>query len=189
MHSCLTHEGRGGRGRRDGARARAAALLLLALAAAPGCSSSPKPKPAARPAPAACATFPLEIFVQASAVLNHNELGQPMPVEVRVLLLRDRARFDAQTFDTLRQEPERALGTDLLHAETFVVFPGKMEIRPLRSPGATSYVALVALFREHAGPLWRQVFDVRRASWSCGPGALHEMVHITLERNIMRRAR
>lgn len=156
-------------------------LLLLA-----SCSSAATQSPATA---SSCKTFPLEIFVQAAKQVNLNEEGQPMPVEVRAYLLKDRVSFDRLDFDTLRHKEQQALAADLLLKETFVVFPGKMEIRPLKSPGAVNFVALAAFFRQHKGPNWKLVFDVREMAQGCGSGSLHNMVHARLFKNLMRRGK
>src|SRR5512137_2954202 len=48
-----------------------------------------------------CQPAPLEISLQAERQLNLHEMGQSMPVEVRVLLLRERETFEQLDFDTV----------------------------------------------------------------------------------------
>jgi type VI secretion system protein VasD len=163
-----------------------AALSLAGLA---GCSSSSSKKNTPAPPPRPCAEFPLELFVQASKKLNLNEMEQPQPVEIRAYLLRDRRAFDALDFETLRRDAEQNLAGDLVKTDTFVVFPGRLEIRPMQSPGQVAYVALVAMFRERSGQRWKLVFDVRQGARRCGKGGLHTMVHARLYKNKIKRVK
>lgn len=129
-----------------------------------------------------CEPPPLEIFLQASEQLNPNAGGQSMPVEVRVLLLRDRQLFDQLDFETVWQRAAEALGRELLQSVSFTAYPGKLEIFPLRSHREASYVALVAIFRESRDRRWQHVVDLGAQRRRCADkDALHTIVHAQLQ--------
>jgi len=152
-------------------------LALLALA---GC-----PKPPPRTKPANCPPPPIEIFLQADPSLNPNELGQPQPVEVRVLLLRARERLEQADFETVWKDTANLLGNDLVGQASLTVFPGKLKIYPMKSAPGVSYVALVGLFRRPEGRGWRHIVDVRETNQRCAANEeeLHSIVHALLREN------
>ncbi|MBK8480736.1 MAG: type VI secretion system lipoprotein TssJ [Proteobacteria bacterium] len=175
-----------------GARGACALLPLLLLAASASCRPTPPSGDevlgklqgaGARGGPGgACEPPPIEIFLQASEQLNPNADGQSMPVEVRVLLLRDRQVFDQLDFETVWQRASEALGRELLQSVSFTAYPGKLEIFPLRSHREATYVALVAVFRESSDRRWQHVVDLGAQSRRCADkDALHTIVHAQLQ--------
>lgn len=168
--------------------------LISALVALAACSEKPA-RPTGdellrrlqRERAGGCERPPIEVFLQADAQLNPNPQGQSMPVEVRVLLLRDRARLDQLDFESAWQRADEALGTDLLSAASVTVYPGKLKIHPLKSSPEVAYVALIAVFREPHGNGWRHVVDVSQSNRRCaGDDALHTIVHAQLKGSAIR---
>ncbi|MBK6846498.1 MAG: type VI secretion system lipoprotein TssJ [Proteobacteria bacterium] len=179
------------------AKCRRAAVLLLLLLLLPlltasmACRPSPpsgdemlaKLQGAAGGGPGGtCEPPPLEIFLQAGDQLNPNADGQSMPVEVRVLLLRDRQVFDQLDFETVWQRAAEALGRELLQSVSFTVYPGKLQIFPLKGQREAAYVALVAVFRESSDRRWQHVVDIGASSRRCADkDALHTIVQAQLQ--------
>jgi len=125
-----------------------------------------------------CEPPPLEIFVQADDKLNPNKLGQPTPVEVRALLLRERGTFDTLDFETVWKNTAQALSKDLVTSASLTVYPGKLKIYPMKSAWDVAYVALVALFQEPQGRSWKYVIDVKSQNRRCADREeLHTMIH------------
>jgi type VI secretion system VasD/TssJ family lipoprotein len=135
---------------------------------------------------AKCPHFPLSVYLNGHAVMNRNKAGQPQPAEVKAYLLRGRQTFSELDFDTLRREGDKALGDDLVSALSFVVFPGKFKIKPIKAPAGTAFVALVGLFRNPDGQRWKLVFDVRNLSGRCKKGQLHTPLKANLYQNTLR---
>ena len=133
-----------------------------------------------------CRTFPVSVFLNAHKDMNRNREGQAMPVEVKAYLLKGRQLFEELDFDTLRRDGDKALAEDLVTSLSFVVFPAKMKIQPIKAPADTAFVALVGLFRKHDGQLWKLVFDVRGLSGRCKKGQLHTPLKANLYRNSLR---
>jgi type VI secretion system VasD/TssJ family lipoprotein len=135
-----------------------------------------------------CKLAPIEIFMQAGKQLNLNKEGQSMPVEVRVLLLRARERFDQLDFETLWKGASEPLGKDLVKSASLTVFPGKLKIFPMKSSRRVAYVALVGIFRRPEGQRWKYVVDVRSRNRRCGSGEdLHTIIHAVLGGNAITR--
>ena len=135
---------------------------------------------------ARCPHFPLSVYLNGHAVMNRNKAGQPQPAEVKAYLLRGRQTFSELDFDTLRREGDKALGDDLVSAISFMVFPGKFKIKPIKAPAGTAFVALVGLFRDPDGQRWKLVFDVRNLSGRCNKGQLHTPLKANLYQNTLR---
>jgi type VI secretion system protein VasD len=130
-----------------------------------------------------CDPPPIEVFLQADPKLNPNPDGQAMPVEVRVLLLKQRQTLDQLDFETAWKKGAEALGKDLVDSASTMVFPGKEQIHPINSATGVAYVALVALFRQPRRQGWKHVVDIRTANRRCSgedQEALHTIVHARL---------
>jgi type VI secretion system protein VasD len=164
-------------------------IAIWALVPLLGCGSTPKPNAddlleqlQKSKGGKDCARVPIEVFLQASPYLNQNEKGQPMPVEVKVLLLKDREIFDRLDFETVWQSGEEELSDDLVKAATLTVYPGKLKIYPMKPDQQVAYVALVAIFRKPEGRDWQYLFDVRDQTKKCaGKEDLHTIVHAVLK--------
>jgi type VI secretion system protein VasD len=157
--------------------------LLAPLALLAGCSSA-SGGPATSAPPPGCEPPQLEIFLQADALVNLAETGQPMPVEVRALLLRDRAVFDTLDFETVWQRSQEVLDKQLVASTSLTVYPGKLKIYPLKSTPEVAYVALVAIFRKPEANGWKYVVDVRQPNRRCAStDDLHTVVHAALRGN------
>jgi type VI secretion system VasD/TssJ family lipoprotein len=164
-------------------------LLLAATALLGGCPDKPaKPtsesliKQFRREGSGGCKRPPIELFLQADKELNPNAVGQSMPVEVRVLLLRDRAALDQLDFETVWQSADEALEDDLVSAASITVYPGKLKIHPLKSSPEVAYVGLIAVFREPKASGWRYVVDVSKSNRRCADAdSLHTIVHAYLK--------
>lgn len=137
----------------------------------------------------ACERPPIEVFLQASPYLNQNKKQQPMPVEVRVFLLKERETFDSLDFETVWQRAEEALAGTMVKTASLTVFPGKLKIFPVKSAPEVAYVALVGVFRSPKGDDWRYVFDIRNKNRRCATkDSLHTIVHALLKDNTISKA-
>jgi type VI secretion system VasD/TssJ family lipoprotein len=154
---------------------------ILALAAlVGGCGSSAQGSgPQVGPT---CKDSPIEIFLEARERLNPNEKDQPMPVEVRVFLLKQRWGFDQLDFETVWRHGEKVLAKDLVNSVYITIYPGKLKIYPMRAPVSVGYVAIVGIFRRPSGQSWKHVVTLGDPSRRCGRD-LHTMVHATLYDN------
>jgi len=154
-------------------------MTLAALLAACGGTQSSGPK-----AVPSCKDHPIEIFLEAKPRLNPNAKGQPMPVEVRVFLLKQRQAFDQLDFEAVWRHGEKVLAKDLVNSVYITIYPGKLKIYPMRAPTAVRHVAMVAVFRQPTGRTWQHVANLGDPSRRCGRD-LHTMVHATLYDNVI----
>ena len=156
-------------------------MHLLPVLIAGGCfTGSPQEMPA-------CDAVPIEIHIAADKDVNRNAEGQSMPVEVRVLFLSERQRFDSLDFYAVWRDGESELGGDLAKSISVTVFPGSEKIAPVKAPPNVGYVALVALFRQPDETEWKIVNDIRREAKACGADGLHIPVRATIRENQIRR--
>lgn len=170
---------------------RALIACTMLLAAAWGCSDKAKSNAQTGPSRSGrCKPPPVEIFMQAAEKLNLNATGQSMPVEVRVLLLKERELFDQLDFEAVWKDDGKALGKDLVKSASLTVFPGKLKIFPMKSTPAVAYVALVGIFRRPQGQRWKHVVDVRAQNQKCSTREdLHTIVHAQLHGSSITRPR
>ncbi len=149
-----------------------ACILILAS----GCATLGGPD-------AKCQEIPIELLVEGGKMLNVNVEGQSLPVEVRAYFLKDRDTIERLDFDSVWQKDDATLGPAVTAKTSFTVFPGEEKITTLSVPAATSYVAVVALFRQIEGEQWRRVIDVSGIVDRCKPGDLHFPVRASLQDN------
>jgi len=147
-------------------------LAVLALVTV-GCASTPEP----------CKLVPYELFVEGASTLNLNIEGQSMPVELRAYFLSERDLMEKADFEAVWQRAEETLGATLLKKTSFTVVPGEHKISPISVPPATSFIALVALFRQIDGDQWRKIIDARGVSSRCREGGLHIPIRAALKDN------
>lgn len=159
-----------------------ATLVFILMAS---CSKPEKPaavdkelkRLAKQQAEKACDRPPLEVFLQAGSDINANASGQPMPVEVRIFLLRKRELFDELDFEGVWKNAKAGLKDTLVKVETVMVFPNKVKIYPLKSDPGINFVAVVGIYREPPADGWRYVADVRKMNSRCAKkDSLHTVV-------------
>lgn len=130
----------------------------------------------------------IDLDVRADSDLNPNADGKPLPVEMRVYQLKDRARFDRADFYAMWQEDAQALDADLLDKTQFTVFPDSSEGRRYWRKADAAYLGVVAIFRRPLENQWHHVFpllavdDVRKR---CDDDSPQQTVRMT-ERVIVR---
>ena len=139
----------------------AAVLPVVALVTACG-KESPPPKTAA----SAC-TLPISVGVSASERVNPDEFGQPLPTVVRVFQLKRAARAEEADFVQLWEQPEEALGEDLILKQQVTVFPGRQERIPMELDPTARYLVGMAVFREPTATQWRTVVPLPASHKLC----------------------
>ncbi|MFP8968228.1 type VI secretion system lipoprotein TssJ [Pokkaliibacter sp. CJK22405] len=89
--------------------------------------------------------------------VNPDPNGRPSPVVVRVLELNSRSVFDSQDFFALYDNPEAALGEDLLSKDELVLEPGEEKSYEMRLDRKTRFIAVMAAYRDLEHSRWRDV--------------------------------
>jgi len=123
-------------------------LILGVIILLIGCSSAPKPGQ-------------LDSKIEAVNFLNPNIYNQPSPVVVVFYQLKSETAFQQANFFALYNDPIKALGNDLIDKKEIEIRPQqKQELRQVTSP-ETTYIGVIAAFRNPDNAQWRQVISVK----------------------------
>jgi type VI secretion system protein VasD len=104
------------------------------------------------------------VSLEASNRCNLSEMGQPVPVTVRIYTLQDRSRFDQASFQELWKKDYEYLGKDLLHRKEITLRPSSREPIVLNvDPEANEkFIGIMVLFREYRNGVWRRVIPIEK---------------------------
>lgn len=110
----------------------------------------------------ACASKPpedvtLKGSVQAADTLNPDSQGRPSPLVIKIYQLGAKDKFELAEFFALFDQPDAALGGDLLAVEDIMLKPG--ELRPYEGEfdPTTKYIGVIAAYRDIHQAKWRAV--------------------------------
>ncbi len=129
----------------------------------------PKVAPAVALALLGACAAPLRLQVLGIKPLNENDRKESTPVDVRIYLLKDNARFERATIEGLWTKDKETLAEDLVSVKTVTVFPGAEGDKPqevdLGIPDVSvRFVGVLGLYsREEAGQPRKVVVPVREA--------------------------
>ena len=97
----------------------------------------------------------ISMSVVAAGDINPNAEGRASPVVLRIYRLTSPAIFNEADFFQLFEEESTTLGTDLLEREELVVMPGSSQVLTREVPDNTTYIGVVANFRDADTAIWR----------------------------------
>jgi len=123
-----------------------AAVLVLTLTA----SSSADPQAAA---PDAKGRVPLT--VAASSDVNPDSSGRPSPIVLRIFQLKSDATFSRADYSGLLDDDQRALGSELIIRDEFVLVPSENRNLQIAISPDSRFVAAAAGFRDIRNAEWR----------------------------------
>lgn len=141
------------------------------------------PAKKAKPEPKPCTTLPLSLHLKVGKLVNLDSAGQPQPVQVRLLLLKERETLDGLDFRTVWQEGKKELKDALVRTIELTVFPGKDKVSTYEAPQGVGFVALIGLFRRPDDNEWKYVVDLRSQAKACREGSLHVPVQAEIRDN------
>jgi len=121
-------------------------LMLAAVIAA--CKSKPPPVEIPKPITAV-------VSIVAAPDLNPNREGRPSPVFLRLLLLRDGAKFLNAGFDDVTIKSEQVLAASLIGRDERMVEPGAAIKVTLEVPPEARMLGVVAEFSDLPDSRWR----------------------------------
>lgn len=110
----------------------------------------------------------LRVAITAGPLLNPDAAGTPLPTEVRLYQVRDRARVEGLAFDDVWQDGDAALGDALVSTEVLTLYPGEPAEAALEASPEAQALAAVAIVRQPAGRAWRVIVPLDAA---CGSTA------------------
>ena len=105
----------------------------------------------------ACSGPMVRVDLAATATLNPDLKGDPLPVVVRVYQLTDKGAFESATFSQLWKSDQAVLGKTLLTRNEVIVNPGSKSKVELDRNDKTRYVGVVAIFRNPVEQKWREL--------------------------------
>ncbi len=134
------------------------AALVITAAAAAGCAHTPS-------APFHCdSPPPFHVSLQGAERLNPDPDGNALPTVVRVLQLSGSSRLENAQFNGLWQNPEEALGPDLIRMDEVTVDPGQTSGHWYNRDPKAKYVVAVGIFRQPSGDFWRAAVSLAPVS-------------------------
>ena len=102
----------------------------------------------------------LSIQAQGSSILNTDEKGTALPVNVHVYQLDNINKFESANFDELWLNAKGILGNTLLSEDEFTLNPDENKIIKFRQEKNTHYVGIMAIFRSPANENWRVIEEM-----------------------------
>jgi type VI secretion system protein VasD len=138
-----------------GPATRTAGIALLVTFAAAGAACKSKPPPVEIPKPITAV-----VSIVAAPDLNPNRDGRPSPVFLRLLLLRDGARFLNAGFDDVTAKSDQVLSASLLGRDERMVQPGSAITVTLEVPPEARMLGVVAEYSDLPDSRWRAATPV-----------------------------
>lgn len=96
----------------------------------------------------------LTVTARGMAGMNPGPDGSERPLALSILQLRGAAAFDGADFFAL-QNPQAALGGDLIKADQIVLAPGGSATKVIGMETGVAFIGVVAGFRDPAGKTFR----------------------------------
>lgn len=97
----------------------------------------------------------VDVTVQAATDVNPDPAGRPSPVAVALYELRAAGRFSAADFLSLHEQPEKALGSDLVRREEVVLAPGETRSITLAFQPGSRHLGVAGGYRRFGEARWR----------------------------------
>lgn len=112
----------------------------------------------------ACASAPeranISFQFNASSEVNPDLQGRPSPVILHVLELNSEEQFNRLDYQSLTQPSGAALGIDLLSKTRLELSPGETKPLPIELNPQTTFIGLVAGFRDIDNAIWRATVPI-----------------------------
>ncbi len=115
--------------------------------------------PGAAPAPAATKRH-LQLLVQAQRSLNTDARNASASLALRIYVLRDAGGFEKASFDSLYDDDEATLGSNVLVRESLHLRPGEARELALELSGDARALAVFGAFREIERSQWRAILPL-----------------------------
>lgn len=103
----------------------------------------------------ACGTSTVKVSLQASKIINGENVRQSLPVQVRIYSLAEALDFNDASFHQLWRNDKQVLGDALIRCQEVTLNPGKRLIIPVVMMDETKYIGVLALFRHPYKHDWR----------------------------------
>ena len=103
------------------------------------------------------------LMLEGTNQLNQSDMGQPVPVTVRIYTLKDRTRFEQATFQELWKKDYEFLGKDLLDRKEITLSPSTSKLIELTVDPEDNekFIGIMVLFRKYQDGTWRRVIPIK----------------------------
>ena len=102
-----------------------------------------------------CISHSLGMHFTTTEQLNPDSEWQSLPVQVKVIQMRNADAFMSADFDDLWKAPKDALGDSFIKETDYMLLPNTERSISLVADSRTRYLGFVAIFRTHTGTSWR----------------------------------
>jgi type VI secretion system protein VasD len=109
-----------------------------------------------------CISHSLGLTFATDDKLNPDSEWQSLPVQVKVIQLRNSDAFTSADFDDLWKAPQDALGDGFIKETSYMLLPNSERTITLATDPHANYIGFVAVFRTHSGNSWRVLKAVPR---------------------------
>ena len=105
----------------------------------------------------------IRVIVQPDEMLNLNEEGEPLSVQLHVYQLSGDESVEMIDFETVWEKGgEVAFADDFISEEEITVYPGRGDVLELTPDPAARFILAAAIFREPLGQDWFRLYEVPR---------------------------
>lgn len=99
----------------------------------------------------------LLVSVKSGKEINPDVNQRPSPVELHIYLLKSPSLFLEQDYYSLVDHPDQALKQDLIHKESMIIRPDRIEREVFKVDNDYGYIGIIVSFRDLDGSEWRDV--------------------------------
>lgn len=107
-----------------------------------------------------CVSHSIGLDFDATKNLNPDVNQQSLPVQVKIIQLKNALAFRSAQFDDLWEQPKQSLGASYLEEKNVVVLPNSRKQVTLTMSSDASFIGFVAIFRNRVGDSWRVIEPV-----------------------------
>ncbi|WP_169293087.1 type VI secretion system lipoprotein TssJ [Advenella sp. EE-W14] len=98
---------------------------------------------------------PYAVELRGAHVINPNPEGRSAPVKITVYELKSSTAFETSDFFSLQQNPQQALGDQMLEISSVMLQPGQKEVMTAMGNIHAKFLGVVAAFRDLNNSQWR----------------------------------
>jgi len=125
-------------------------ILLSAAILAAGCAGAPEQAPETK----------IALTLRASQEVNPDTSGRPSPISVRIHTLKGTSEFERADFFQLYNDPNAALGSDVIAIEGVQMRPSETRDLELKPDPQARYLGILAAYRDIDRSRWRVVHPI-----------------------------
>lgn len=103
----------------------------------------------------------IEIAIFSESDANVNAKGQPAPIVVHAMTLKDQGMIQKIKVTELYSLKSGAVGPDIVKFSTLNVLPMMQQKRTIKLDDNDRYLAITGLFRRHKGVQWRTIMATK----------------------------